>query len=318
MRLASVRSLKDELKEVIQTSAYADGLALGRKQAASANSALAFGVVPGKAVDDYKLAVRARVNEASLPPELRERIARLNPREVDLVTGLRYTAEVQPGTSVAHYRCTAGTLGAYVKSGARLLALSNKHVFAPELIAKPGDELWHPSPYDLNGKPHKVFGWLHRSIPLSHRGDNRVDAALAALSEEVVDSLPQNIYKGIGRLNPRPHTNRYAVTDVVKYGRTTKFSRGKVRAVELDGVSVSYGTPNRALRFTFVNQVEFVGASKAKPFSDGGDSGSLIIDAETRQPFALLFAGGTGADGVKYTLGNFIQEVLDALKVKFV
>ena len=50
-----------------------------------------------------------------------------------------------------------------------------------------------------------------------------------------------------------------------------------------------------------------------KPFSLGGDSGSLILDSK-RRAVALLFAG----NDVDATFANPIQEVLDSLKVQLV
>lgn len=57
-------------------------------------------------------------------------------------------------------------------------------------------------------------------------------------------------------------------------------------AFELDNVVVDYDLGN--LRFD--NQVEIEGTGSG-PFSDGGDSGSLIVSADKRG-VALLFAGG--------------------------
>jgi len=44
-------------------------------------------------------------------------------------------------------------------------------------------------------------------------------------------------------------------------------------------------------------------------FSASGDSGSLIVNSQTAQPVALLFAGNSTT-----TVGNPIQPVLAALK----
>jgi hypothetical protein len=51
------------------------------------------------------------------------------------------------------------------------------------------------------------------------------------------------------------------------------------------------------------------------PFSQGGDIGSLIVDAD-RRAVALLFAGSDlgGSNGLGLTFANPIREVLDALK----
>ena len=49
-------------------------------------------------------------------------------------------------------------------------------------------------------------------------------------------------------------------------------------------------------------------------FSSGGDSGSLVVDAVTRHPVGLLFAGG----GLGTTFVNPIGPVLDRFGVEIV
>ena len=98
---------------------------------------------------------------------------------------------------------------------------------------------------------------------------------------------------------------------VGKVGRTTGTTRGRVSAFELDNVVVEFG-----LGFLkFDNQVEIEGA-ESDPFSQGGDSGSLIVDAD-RRAVALLFAGSDlgGSNSLGLTYANPIRAVLDALKV---
>jgi hypothetical protein len=84
-----------------------------------------------------------------------------------------------------------------------------------------------------------------------------------------------------------------------------------VTAFELDHVIVGYDIGN--LRFD--DQIEIEGSGSG-PFSQGGDSGSLIVNA-TRQGVALLFAGGDqgGSNGQGLTYANPIATVLDRLKI---
>ena len=63
---------------------------------------------------------------------------------------------------------------------------------------------------------------------------------------------------------------------------------------------------------TFQNQV-LVRGDTAEPFSDSGDSGSMIVDRKTQQATALLFGGSTS-----YTIGNHMSDVLAALGVTLV
>jgi hypothetical protein len=75
---------------------------------------------------------------------------------------------------------------------------------------------------------------------------------------------------------------------------------------------VSYDTGN--LRFD--GQIEIEGAG-ARAFSDGGDSGSLIVN-DDMLAIALLFAGGDvgGANGLGLTYANPIHRVLHDLKAQ--
>jgi hypothetical protein len=97
---------------------------------------------------------------------------------------------------------------------------------------------------------------------------------------------------------------------VYKVGRTTGSTRGRVTAFDVDNVVVAYDAGN--LRFD--NQIEIEGTGRTS-FSDGGDSGSLIVD-ESMQAVALLFAGGDqgGSNGLGLTYANPIQRVLADLK----
>jgi hypothetical protein len=100
-------------------------------------------------------------------------------------------------------------------------------------------------------------------------------------------------------------------TAVVKIGRTTGRTAGRVTAFEIDNVTVQLDIGE--LRFD--NQIEIEGESDG-PSSDGGDSGSLIVGAD-RRAVALLFAGSDqgGANGQGLIYANPIQSVLDALSL---
>src|SRR5256886_12215949 len=62
--------------------------------------------------------------------------------------------------------------------------------------------------------------------------------------------------------------------------------------------------PSTSFLVTYDNQVEI----DSTTFSAPGDSGSLIVNAQTAEPVALLFAGDSTS-----TIGNPIQAVLAAL-----
>jgi hypothetical protein len=71
---------------------------------------------------------------------------------------------------------------------------------------------------------------------------------------------------------------------------------------------VSYGNGKIA---NFKDQITITGYN-GRPFSDGGDSGSLIWTwNDAHAPVGLLFAGGRD-----YTFANKIGHVLEALQIE--
>jgi hypothetical protein len=101
---------------------------------------------------------------------------------------------------------------------------------------------------------------------------------------------------------------------VEKVGRTTGHTRGRISAVEVDGVVVQYDSCVRS----FDDQIEIEGLTGA--FSGGGDSGSVIWRSADRAPLGLLFAGSTegGSAGGGVTFANPLTTVLAALDVHWV
>ena len=74
---------------------------------------------------------------------------------------------------------------------------------------------------------------------------------------------------------------------------------------------INYGGDNEAW---FEDQI-VVESVEPEHFARGGDSGSLIVDAETLRPVALLFAG---SDTTGITIANHIDLVLQRYGVTVV
>lgn len=123
---------------------------------------------------------------------------------------------------------------------------------------------------------------------------NEVDAALA---KPVTPSMFTGQILGIGTVTG---TKPAALgMKVRKSGRTTGYTEGTINLLNAT-VNVAYG--NRTARFN--------GQIITSPMSQGGDSGSLIVDATENKAVGLLFAGSSLS-----TIFNPIDRVLDALKI---
>ncbi|MGY1770647.1 hypothetical protein [Blastococcus sp. SYSU D00813] len=220
----------------------------------------------------------------------------------------RRVRPLRPGLSVAHPSVTAGTLGGFVLAGGRPAVLSNNHVLAAGDAAVEGDAVLQPGPAD-GGAPGDRVATL-AAFARFGGGPNLVDAAVAVLDDGVeVDTA--------GRPGGPLGAEVAGADDVdpdevvEKVGRTTGHTRGRVTAVEVDGVAVQYDDAVH----TFDGQVEIEGLHGA--FSAGGDSGLVIWRSSDRAPLALLFAGSEvgGAQGGGVTYASPLATVLDVLGV---
>ena len=232
------------------------------------------------------------------------------------------------GVSIGHRDITAGTLGCLVHRNGEVFILSNNHVLANSNAAGPGDPILQPGPHDGGRLPQDHIADLADFVPIRYqdepsdcrfaRGviavlnagcrligsrtryhiarvqqqDNLVDAAIARplrpqdVSPEILEA---GTIEGLAR-------GELGMA-IKKSGRTTGFTTGEIQQVDVT-VDVQYGG-GRIARFT--DQL------LAGPMSQGGDSGSAVLDQGNRL-VGLLFAGSDNS-----TIVNRIQHVLDAL-----
>jgi hypothetical protein len=241
----------------------------------------------------------------------------------------RWRPVVPPGVSIGHYKITAGTFGCLVRRGEELFILSNNHVLANVNDCEEWDPILQPGPSDggttddriarlaqwvpieFESEPSEcnvanfaatllnyfaeALGSRHQLKPVKKDGGlNRVDAALAkplpphTMSKEIL---------GIGI--PAGIATATLGTEVQKSGRTTGHTRGTITQIDAT-VRIDYYGP----------QAVFAGQLVASAMSQGGDSGSAILDME-RRVVGLLFAGSHAT-----TILNPIDEVLSALEVE--
>jgi len=331
MRLDSARALKAALSEqvlprLVASPRVRSGLGGGARALTFAEApppTLALGLAPQSA-GEFALAVRVQRRALVQGREV-ELIARQAKGEVDV----RYIGDVRKraipwpqqrhrplriGSSVGHFNVTAGTLSGFARprAGGPTALLSNNHVLANENRAKKGDAVLQPGVVDGGKAPRDAAAALAGFVRLKRLGPNLVDAAVATLKQGVEADLAT--LTGLGKLKGVGDVFVEEGTRVAKLGRTTGLTRGRVTAFELDNVTVEFDIG--FLRFD--NQIEVEGEG-AGPFSEGGDSGSLILGKDLRA-VALLFAGSDqgGANGQGLTYANPIHAVLDALQMELV
>ncbi len=207
------------------------------------------------------------------------------------------------GVSIGHVRITAGTLGCMVRRGATRFILSNNHVLANSNAAKLKDPIVQPGPIDGGKTPKDLIARLAQFVPIKFGGTiaNLVDAAIA-LPVKPPRLTPKNIWFGTVSTAIAPAALNVLVK---KAGRTTQRTRGRVTGINAS-LRVNYGTAGIAL---FTNQIVIQSLTSA-PFSQGGDSGSLIVTDSGNKPLGLLFAGSA-----THTIANPIARVLASLNV---
>lgn len=288
--------------------------------AAGMHRTIGLGIVKtGK--EDYKLAVRLQRRAMENSPQL-DAIHRQAKGELDVRYIGRVVKRALPwhqkrnrplriGSSIGHYRVTAGTLGCFVRSRAdgAVLILSNNHVLADENRGKSGDLIIQPGTYDHGRNPADAVGKLANFVRLKRTGANRVDCSVASVNAEVKYNYAK--LTGLGNLAGLGDAVLDEGLTVAKAGRTTGITHGKVTAFELDNLVVGYDMGD----IRFDDQIEIEGAGDG-PFSDGGDGGSPIVDSDLRG-VGLLFAGSDqgGTNGRGLTYANPLRTVLDHLKV---
>jgi hypothetical protein len=221
----------------------------------------------------------------------------------------RNTRPLLIGASVGHGMVTAGTIGAFVRRDGATCVLSNNHVLANEDRASAGDAILQRARFDGGRMRTDAIARLGATVRLKRRAANEVDAALAVLKDGArYDARRLRAIVGghDRRLNGLGPEFIDEGSIVYKIGRTTGATKGRVTAFDLDNVVVNYEIGN--LRFDGQIEIEGIGA---QPFSDGGDSGALIVNSRM-QAVALLFAGSDtgGRRGGGLTFANPIHRVL--------
>jgi hypothetical protein len=236
--------------------------------------------------------------------------------------GINQSTQASPiklGTSggnvndVSGNSCCSGTLGSLVVRNGTNFILSNNHVLARTGKAQVGEAIGQPGLVDNRCAAGVTVANFTQAVKPNAGGTSAADAAIAQVSSGMVD--PTGAILGLGPTNcgvagAAPPANTTATPAigmlVAKSGRTSGITCSTISAVSLQ-VQVQYETTcgsQSTFLVTYNNQIDILSTT----FSAPGDSGSLIVDAQTAQPVGLLYAG-SDID----TVANPIQDVLTAL-----
>jgi endonuclease G len=214
---------------------------------------------------------------------------------------MRRTDPMQGGVSVSDaFRRISGTLGGLVidRDTGDPMILSNWHVLAGAWHARPGWPIYQPGRGD-GGGPADTVAKLSR-----HSMSSNLDAAVAKLT-----SSRQLVNHQLGLKPVRSAGWAQLGMEVIKSGRTTDVTRGRVTGVE-GTTRMPYSGVHRLIR-----NVMTIEPRRGPQVSAGGDSGSFWLQEETMQAVGLHFAGG---DQPERALAIDMQPVLDALNVNII
>jgi hypothetical protein len=198
----------------------------------------------------------------------------------------------------------AGTLGALVTADGVSCILSNNHVLANENALEPGSPIFQPGLLDSGNAATDRIATLARFVPLQTDKPNRVDCALAAIVD--ASAVAPAILPKIGRLTTPDPIEADEGMPVEKTGRATGYTTGTV-------FDVSATVPVQFELGTLIFEDQILIRSGGSAFSDGGDSGSLIVDHGSGRATGLLLGGS-----LQFAIANHIEDVLQALNAKLV
>jgi hypothetical protein len=237
-----------------------------------------------------------------------------NQKIIYTVTGLAHSSKVNepitaktssnlvPGLSVGHFKGYAGTLGCFVTAKSKssnqdcIGFVGASHVLGLVNTAKPGDDILHPCPPDGPRVKGNKVGILADFTYLIHHDEsseeinenlspgNTEDIAAVMVDDQqkcpecnlVPDPKdPTREMKLKGQLSDTETIERIA-EPVYKVGRTTGFTEGILEYASVSRYPIRL--PDRKL-YIYSNIIG-VTFSEGKPFSEPGDSGSLVYTAD--------------------------------------
>lgn len=191
-----------------------------------------------------------------------------------------------------------GTLGCLVTKGGNQYILSNNHVLADTNRLPLCTPIVQTAAPFGGVDPDNTIAYLAEYIPIQHiqgafQPENLVDAAIAIVLDTSLVS-PEIFRIGI----PRGIAPSQVGLQVQKSGATTEYTVGQITAI---GASI------------IVDGALFIDINVCTRFTEGGDSGSLVLDMNGNA-VGLHFAGNPGVSSSNIPINN----VLTALGIALV
>ena len=216
------------------------------------------------------------------------------------------------GVSISRSGGRSGTLGAFVQSTrstdskTAVLLLSNSHVLAPETGRAAGTAVVQASTDDGESETVATVlraSRLHRTVPIT------VDAAVAQIAPGIdVNNVVLEIGPVKGTRDPVENMR------VEKHGRTSGHTVGRIAAT---GLTAQVEDEERGIELTFEDLFRVEQLDRDDPaVGEGGDSGSLVIDAASRDAVGLLHAADDlGSFYYAHPIAHVLKEMEIELKL---
>lgn len=222
----------------------------------------------------------------------------INGVSTDVIRVGRPTFHSRPaalGGSISHVNGDAGSIGCVVVKGPNgtWYLLSASHVLAPMGKATVGDQVVEPAASTGTSIP---IAELSDFEPLLSEGTpNFIDAAIAQMirKSDVTLSIPR-----IGLLQTE-FMEPVLYQSVRKYGAATLHSLGIITDTRTDIKFFFNGE-----EYLLSKMVQVTGCGGA--FSEGGDSGALVVDALSSRPVGII-SGGAGARTYITPIGRILE-----------
>jgi hypothetical protein len=183
-----------------------------------------------------------------------------------------------------------------------------------------GEKILAPGHVDITAGGINPFtlGYHVRALPMVQGLPDNVDistnsdAALVQIADEALVTS----YQGASYDTPAKSFEMMPGQTVQKVGRTTGHTQGVIVGQVVGPYPVQYSTPGFGQHVSFFDPVFAIQGVDGLPFSQPGDSGSLITIEQNGERFAvgLVFAGNP--NGPTYALP--LNPVLAMLKVSLV